>query len=234
MREGMETTMADETLDPPGNAGDTNGNPDSNGSAPPKPVLTHTKEDLTRIVSREVAKEREQRVALEQRLAAIEEEKRVAEEAKLSATQRADLERKREREATEAKIATLTQQAANERARRHAVLREGRAASLASTLAAQIANPGLVPHVERAIAERLVVEADEHGNERVVIQMGAPGDNEPLESGFPKFRDANLTAFLKVAGGSGGQHGAGAGSGGPMPTTLVDAMLQSARRRAGR
>ena len=64
--------------------------------------------------------------------------------------------------------------------------------------------------------------------------MGAPGDNEPLESGFPKFRDANLTAFLKVAGGSGGQHGAGAGSGGPMPTTLVDAMLQSARRRAGR
>ncbi len=234
MRDGMETTMADETLDPPGNAGDTNGTPDSNGSTLPKPVLTHTKEDLTRIVTREVAKEREQRVALERKLEAIEEEKRLTEEAKLSATQRADLERKREREATEAKIAALTQQATTERTKRHEVLRQGRAASLASTLAAQLANAGLLPHVERTIAERLVVEADEHGNERVVIQMGAPGDNEPLESGFPKFRDANLTAFLKVAGGSGGQHGAGAGSGGPMPTTLVDAMLQSARRRAGR
>jgi hypothetical protein len=234
MREGMETTMADETLDPPGNAGDTNGNPDSSGSTAATPVKAYTKDEHTAAIKREVGKVLAEKAALEQRLAAIEEEKRLTEEAKLSATQRADLERKREREATEAKIAALTQQATTERTKRHEVLRQGRAASLASTLAAQLANAGLLPHVERTIAERLVVEADEHGNERVVIQMGAPGDNEPLESGFPKFRDANLTAFLKVAGGSGGQHGAGAGSGGPMPTTLVDAMLQSARRRAGR
>ena len=225
----------DETTDPPGNAGDTNGNPDSSGSTPPKPVLTHTKEDLTRIVTREVAKEREQRVALEQRLAAIEEEKRLAEEAKLSATQRADLERKREREATEAKIATLTQQATTERAKRHEVLRQGRAASLASTMAAQLANAGLLPHVERSIAERLIVETDEHGVERVVIQMGAPGDNEPLESGFPKFRDAHLTAFLKVAGGSGGQHGAGAAGGratfaGLNPTDKIAVGLTAQKR----
>ena len=115
--------------------------------------------------------------------------------------------------AAQANANALTQQAATERTKRHEVLRAGKAASLASTLAAQVANPGLLPHVERSIAERLVVEVGEDGAERVVIQLGAPGDVEPLETGFAKFRDAQLTAFLKVASGSGAQHGAGAAGG---------------------
>lgn len=206
--------MADDiTTDPPV-AGDSNANPDSNGSpAKPAPAAVYTKDDLTRIVAREVAKATAGRSELEQRLAAIESEKAAAEEAKLSATQRAELERKREREGYEAKVNALTAQATTERAKRHEVLRAGKAASLASTMAAQLANAGLLPHVERSIAERLVVEVGDDGAERVVIQLGAPGDVEPLESGFAKFRDAHLTAFLKVATGSGAQHGAGAPGG---------------------
>ena len=88
--------MADETPDQPGTAGDTSANSDSNGSAKPAAPPVYTKEELTRIVAREVAKASSGRSELEQRLAAIEEERRVAEEAKLSATQRAELERKRE------------------------------------------------------------------------------------------------------------------------------------------
>lgn len=204
----------DDTITDPPVAGDPSANPDSNGSATkPEVAPVYTKDDLTRIVAREVAKVTAGRSELEQRLAAIEEEKRAAEEAKLSATQRAELERKREREAAAAQIATLTAQAAGERTKRHEVLRAGKAASLASTIAAQVANPGLLPHVERSIAERLVVEVGADGNERVVIRLGADGDNEPLESGFPKFRDEHLMAFLKVATGSGAQHGAGAAGG---------------------
>jgi hypothetical protein len=204
--------MADDNTDPPV-AGDTSANPDSSGSPAKPAAAVYTKDDLTRIVAREVAKASAGRSELEQRLTAIEEEKRAAEEAKLSMAQRADLERKREREAAAAQIAALTARADGERAKRHDVLRAGRAASLASTIASQVANPGLLPHVERAITERLVVEVDEDGTERVVMRMGANGDNEPLESGFTKFRDEHLTPFLKVATGSGAQHGSGASGG---------------------
>jgi hypothetical protein len=204
--------MADDNTDPPV-AGDTSANPDSNGSPAKPAAAVYTKDDLTRIVAREVAKASAGRSELEQRLTAIEEEKRATEEAKLSMAQRADLERKREREAAAAQIAALTARADGERAKRHDVLRAGRAASLASTIASQVANPGLLPHVERAITERLVVEVDEDGTERVVMRMGANGDNEPLESGFTKFRDEHLTPFLKVATGSGAQHGSGASGG---------------------
>lgn len=230
----------DDTTDPTA-SGDTTANPDSNGSAPkPADAPVYTKADLTAKIAREVAKEREGRASLEQRLAALEEEKRTAEEAKLSASQRQELELKRERERVAAQIATLTAQAATERTKRHEVLRAGEAAALASTIAAQVANPGLLPHVRRSIAERLVVEVGADGTERVVIRMGAEGDNEPLESGFAKFRDEHLTAFLKVATGSGAQHGAGGSSAGGRaamlampPEQRIEAALR-ARAASGR
>jgi len=227
--------MADETPDQPGTAGDTSANSDSNGSAKPAAPPVYTKEELTRIVAREVAKASSGRSELEQRLAAIEEERRVAEEAKLSATQRAELERKRERDAIEAERTQLKAQVQTERSRRHEVLRSGKAASLASTIAAQVANPGLLPHVERSIAERLVIEDAGQGGERVVIRMGAEGDNEPLESGFAKFRDEHLAPFFKVATGSGAQHGAGAAGGratfaGLSPTDKIAMGLDAKRR----
>lgn len=209
--------MDQTTTDQPGNAGDTAANPDSNGSAgagaKPAPVYTHTKDDVTRITQREVAKVLAEKAELAQRLAAIEEEKRAAEEAKLSAAQRADLERKREREKLEAERETWKATAEKERALRHDTLRGGRASSLAASIAAQLANPGLLPHVEAIIAQRLVVEQTDAG-ERVVIRLGSEGDNEPLESGFAKFRDEHLAPFFKVATGSGAHHGAGgAGTG---------------------
>jgi len=230
--------MADETnTDQTGTSGDTTGNADSNGSTQTaaKPAPVYTKDDLTRIVAREVAKATAGRAELEQRLAAIEEEKRIAEEAKLSATQRAELTTKRERETWEQKLAAAEKAAATERALRHDTLRSGKAAQLAAKIAAQLANPGLLPHVEAVIASRLVVESVEGGGEHVVIRMGAEGDNEPLESGFPKFRDEHLAPFFKVATGSGAQHGSGATGGGPMPTNIVDALREAAiRRRGGR
>ena len=205
----------DDTTDPTGTSGDTTGNTDSNGSATKATAEApvYTKTELTSKIAREVAKEREARASLEQRLAAIEEEKRVAEEAKLSAADRAKREQERAAAAIAAQIAGLTQERDRERTQRHEVLRAGKAASLASTIAAQVANPGLLPHVERSIAERLVVERDAEGRERVVMRMGAEGDNEPLESAFPKFRDEHLAPFFKVATGSGAQHGAGAAGG---------------------
>lgn len=81
-----------------------------------------------------------------------------------------------------------------------------------------------------------MVEVAEDGDERVVIQLGAPGDVEPLETGFAKFRDAQLTAFFKVATGSGAQHGAGAAGGratlaGLSPTDKIAAGLAAQRRK---
>ena len=180
MRGGTEITMADDTITDPPVAGDPNADPISSGS-PPKPAPIYTKEELTRITSREVGKVAADRDALAAKLAEYEKREAAEAEAKLSKEQRATLERKREIEAYEAKVNALTQQAATERTKRHEVLRAGKAASLASTLAAQVANPGLLPHVERSTAERRVAAVGEDGAERVVIQRGAPGDGEPLE-----------------------------------------------------
>lgn len=203
----------DQNTDQPGTAGASAGNTDSNGSTPPKPVPVYTKDDLTRITTREVGAVREKLTAAEAELAKYREQEEAERNAKLSKEQREKEAREKERVTYDAKIAELTQQATTERTKRHGVLLAGKAASLASTIAAQVANPGLLPHVERSIAERLIVEVDGDGNERVVMRMGAAGDNEPLESGFPKFRDEHLTPFFKVATGSGAQHGAGAAGG---------------------
>lgn len=175
----------------------------------------YTKAQLTEKIAREVARAAQERDALAAKLAEYEAERQKAEEAKLSAAQRAELEQKREREKTAAEIAALKNAAAAERTKRHEVLRAGRAASLASTFAASLWTPDLLPHVENAIASRLVIADDGKGGEVVMVQMGAPGDNEPIETALPKLREEPLfKSFLRINGGSGAQHGA-AGAKGP-------------------
>lgn len=148
-------------------------------------------------------------------LEALREEKRVAEEAKLSKTQREELDRKREREAYEKKIADLAAAAATERDKRHATARGHKAASLVGTIAARLYSEKAAPHIEALIASRLVVEAQADGSERLMLRMSdASADLEPIDTAWPKFCDAEIApAFFKAQGGAGSQHGTGAGAG---------------------
>lgn len=140
-------------------------------------------------------------------------EKQAAEEAKLSATQRAELERKREREGYERRIAELDGNAKSERQRRHALLIESAAAQRVAGVAPRLFNPQLAGVVTREVASRLRVEDDGQGNERVVAVMGAEGDREPLETAWSKIEAEHLAPFFKAAGGAGAAHGGGAGNG---------------------
>ena len=117
---------------------------------------------------------------LKTRLAEIEAEKAAAEEAKLSATQRQELERKREREAFEKRITELDTSAKGEREKRHQLLVEHAAAQRVSGIAGKLFNPALASTVTREISALLRVESDADGAERVVAVMGAEGDREPL------------------------------------------------------
>lgn len=207
--------------------------PADGDNAAQKPAeKTYTKTEHTaKIKEVELTLTRE-RDALKARLDEIEAERVKAEEAKLSATQRAELDRKREQEKTAAQIKALETAAATERAKRHEVLKRGKAASLAASMATQVWTPDMLPHVERAIAERLVVDVDASGNETLSLRMGAEGDNEPADAAWTKFRDAELRAFLKVASGSGAQHGGGGVGGAPRKyANIHEALTDKFNRR---
>lgn len=227
--------MADETTNDATNAGGDNATTQTAKTDAAKPAPVYTKDDLTRITSREVAKYAQERDALAAKLAEYEAEKEQERVAKLSATQRAEEERKRAEKATAEKIAALESKATQERAKRHDVLKQGRAASIASTFAAQLWTADLLPHVESAIASRLVVVDDGKGGESVLVRMGAEGDNEPIETALPKLReDPSLRGFIKINGGSGSQHGGGAGGSQPKPASLVEAIEAEAAKRRNR
>lgn len=205
-------------------------------NAAPKPAeKTYTKTEHTaKIKEVETALTRE-RDALAAKLAEYEAEKAKAEEAKMSAEQRRAAEAKRERDKLDAELNGYKTAAAQERAKRHEVMRAGKASSLAATIAADIANPGLVPYVERAIADRVVVVDDGHGNETLMLRMGAEGDNEAVETAFPKLRDTELKAFFRTATGSGAQHGAGGIGGKPKQyATMAEAVADKIRAQQGR
>ena len=216
------------------NTNEPQGNPSGEPAGKPAEKL-YTKSEHTATIKRETDAIARERDALKAKLDEIEAERAKAEEAKLSATQRAELERKREQEKIAAEIAGLKSAAAAERAKRHEVLRSGRAASIASTFAANLWTPDLLPHVETAIASRLVIVDDGKGGEAVMVRMGAEGDNEPVETALPKLREEPLfRSFLKINGGSGSQHGGGAAGSQPKPTSLVDAIAAEAARRRNR
>ena len=77
---------------------------------------------------------------------------------------------------------------------------------------------------------------DGKGGDLVLFRMSdAEDDVEPFEEGFKKWEAAgSLNRFMRQATGSGAQHGSGSGGGGAMPSNLVDALAEGARRRAGR
>ena len=114
------------------------------GEQPPEKTLTQT--EVNAILARERSslerKFNERIAALEpqaKRAAELEEAARAAEEAKLSATQRAELERKREREGYEKRIGELDTLSKTEREKRHALLI--RAEACATTWPARVPLP---------------------------------------------------------------------------------------------
>lgn len=177
---------------------------------PAQAETTYTKADLTRIVTREVAKASAELAPLKERLAALEEEKRTAEEAKLSASERLTAEHKRAAAAYEAQISELKKGVASERGRRHEALIKQHAASFVAEHAQRLLSPDMASVLEGVVLGRLVVENDADGNERVAVVMGAPGDTEPLATAKGKLADTLLAPFLKGQGGTGGKHGSAA------------------------
>ena len=193
--------------------------PTATPATPEAPKATYTKDDLTRIVKREVGTVATERDELKARLTELETRAKEAEDAKLSATQRAENDRKRENDRRDAELKSALALASSERSKRHVAMCAGRAASLVSSVAAKLFNPRLAPHVEAIVRERLVVEDDGAGGERIAIRLGAPGDTEPVETGWPKLVDANLVDFFAASGGAGAQHGGGAA---PSPASLAN------------
>jgi hypothetical protein len=184
-----------------------------------EPMLPQSK--VNEIVARETAKiERrfkEQLAALEpqaRRAAELEEAARAAEEAKLSATQRAELERKREREAFEKRIGELDTLSKTEREKRHALLIRAEASGRMNAVASKLFNPALAAAAMREVMDRLRVEVDAEGNERVVAVMGSEQDREPLATAWEKIERDHLAPFFKAAGGAGAAHGGGGSAGG--------------------
>ena len=208
------------------------------GAPPPEKTLTQT--EVNAILARETAKiERrfkEQLAALEpqaRRAAELEEAARAAEEAKLSATQRAELERKREREGYEAKIKDLDARAQTETQRRHGLMVQHAAASRLGTLAARLFNPEIAEELEGIASSAMRVEVVD-GREVVTIRLGTEGDTEPLETGWQKFVDGKLSKFFKAAGGAGAAHGGGGGRCGASEFTTLQDLVTARLKSTGR
>ena len=202
------------------NAGTDTQNADkiAQSEAAKKTEKTFTQAELDAIVQkrlRDLKPAVEERDALAAKLAEYEAKQREAEEAKLSATQRAELERKRERESWEKKLADLDTTAKREREKRHEILRSQRAASAVATFASKLLNDRLAPVVETQIASRLVVEVQGDGTERLMVRMSdAAADLEPVETALPKLIDAEIApVFFRAQGGAGSQHGGNGGGG---------------------
>ena len=203
-----------------------------------EPMLSQSK--VNEIVARETAKiERrfkEQLAALEpqaKRAAELEEAARAAEEAKLCATQRAELERKRERDGYEAKIKDLDARAQTETQRRHGLMVQHAAASRLGTLAARLFNPEIAEELEGIASSAMRVEVVD-GREVVTIRLGTEGDTEPLETGWQKFVDGKLSKFFKAAGGAGAAHGGGGGRGGASEFATLQDLVTARLKSTGR
>jgi hypothetical protein len=169
---------------------------------------------------------------IEKELESLREERRQAEEAKLSAAQRAELERKRERESWEKKLADLDTTAKREREQRHALLRSQAAASSVAGFAAKLLNDKLAPVAQREIASRLVVEPQSDGTEKLMVRMSdATADLEPVETGLAKLIDAEIApVYFRAQGGAGSQHGGGAGGNGASRLQGADAFAHAYKR----
>ena len=208
------------------------------GAPPPEKTLTQS--EVNAIIARERSslerKFNERIAALEpqaRRAAELEEAARAAEEAKLSATQRAELERKRERDGYEAKIKDLDARAQTETQRRHGLMVQHAAASRLGTLAARLFNPEIAEELEGIASSAMRVEVVD-GREVVTIRLGTEGDTEPLETGWQKFVDGKLSKFFKAAGGAGAAHGGGGGRGGASEFATLQDLVTARLKSTGR
>jgi hypothetical protein len=207
------------------------------GEQPPEKTLTQS--EVNAILARERSslerKFNERIAALEpqaKRAVELEEAARAAEEAKISATQRAELERKREREGFEKRIADLDASARTEREKRHALLIRAEASTRMNAVASKLFNPALASAAMREVTDRLRVEVDAEGVERVVAVMGSEQDREPLTTAWEKIERDRLAPFFKTDGGAGARHGSGVGGGnGPVAGSSTDRIEAGFKRR---
>lgn len=208
------------------------------GAPPPEKTLTQS--EVNAILARERSnlerKFNERIAALEpqaKRAAELEEAARAAEEAKLSATQRAELERKRDREGYEKRIGELDALSKTETQRRHGLMVQHAAASRLGTLAARLFNPEIAEELEGIASSAMRVEVVD-GREVVTIRLGTEGDTEPLETGWQKFVDGKLSKFFKAAGGAGAAHGGGGGRGGASEFATLQDLVTARLKSTGR
>lgn len=178
--------------------------------------------EVSRLMARTEGKYKEQMAAmarereeLSQRLAALEAERQQEAESRMNATQRAELQQKRDREAWEKKVSDLSAQATRERAARHQLLVKHAAASKVASIAPKLFNASLTPHLESIVSSALVVVDDGQGGESVHIRTGsAPGETEPLTpEAWAEYESSQLSGFYRAEGGAGARHGGGAGNG---------------------
>ena len=161
-------------------------------------------------------------------------EQQAAEEAKLSVTQRQELERKREREAYEKRIAELDMSARTEREKRHALLIRAEASARMAGVAGKLFNPALADVAMREVATRLRVEVDGEGREQVVAVMGTEQDRELLATAWEKIERDHLSPFYKAAGGAGAAHGGGGGRGGAAQFASLQDLVTARLNGTGR
>ena len=227
--------MGIENADQPANAGDTAGNPSSNGSDAAEKILPQSK--VNEIVAKEkaaVARSYEEKLkayeATAQELAELRAEKQKADEAKLSAAERATREQQRRDDAITKERAELIGKAERAERRRIDEKRSTLASRKAATIASKLSSPELAEDVAEKIAHRIVVRDDGKGGDLVMFRMSdAEDDVEPFEEGFKKWEAAgSLARFMRVEGGSGARHGSGAGGGG-RAGSFVEAVLNARR-----
>lgn len=211
--------MGIENADQPANAGDTAGNPSSNGSdASAEKILPQSK--VNEIVAKEkaaVARSYEEKLkayeATAQELAELRAEKQKADDAKMSAADREKRERERRDEAIAKERAELTARAERAERRRVDEKRAVLATRKASLLAGKLSSPELAEDVAEKVAGRIVIRDDGKGGDAIFFRMSeSEEDLEPFEEGFKKWEAAgSLARFMRVEGGSGARHGSGAG-----------------------
>ena len=224
----------DDTTDPTASGASTD--PSSNGTSAPEAKL-YTKAEHTATIAREVAKERLQRETIQRerdelaaKVAEADAAREQAELAKLSATEREKRQRESETTTLKAERDAAKAEAVRERTARHGTAIAHAASRKVASVAASLSHPGLATDFEREVAAHAVVQVDASGVESVAWQH-APGDVVPFEEGFKAHEAAgHFARFMRVATGSGAQHGSGGGVGGARASNLVDALVNAQRR----
>jgi hypothetical protein len=103
-----------------------------------------------------------------------------------------------------------------------------------NAVASKLFNPALAAAAMREVTDRLRVEVDAEGNERVVAVMGSEQDREPLTTAWEKIERDHLAPFFKSAGGAGAAHGGGGGRGGASEFATLQDLVTARLKSTGK